>query len=223
MQVQLKEGILCGIGSQFLVEGDEGETLDEPDAVLSDEGFVRECIRPSVLPALLALHNDNVCRRLLGLQGVTAACWMRPRIGWTSPSARAVADTLAGAVPDDALNPNPPMVDKDSMTDSIDSNAPRTFMPTLFCRECNSPLIQATDWQLEEESLWYVRLWCPECGFDQPAVLGHAQSTYLSMAIEEGFAQMLEALAQISAPTTASADLDLVHKAQTERIKRAGR
>jgi hypothetical protein len=34
---------------------------------------------------------------------------------------------------------------------------------------------------------------------------------------------MLEALAQISAPTTASADLDLVHKAQTERIKRAGR
>jgi hypothetical protein len=42
MQVQLEEGLLRGIRSQFLVEGDEGETLDETSAVLPDESFVRE-------------------------------------------------------------------------------------------------------------------------------------------------------------------------------------
>jgi hypothetical protein len=108
------------------------------------------------------------------------------------------------------------------MKESMDNEVPRTFAPNIFCRDCSSPLVQASDWRPEEETLWYVRLWCPECGFEQAAILDRPQSTYLSLAIEEGFAQVLEALAEMSAAVPASADLDLVRKARTERIEPAG-
>ncbi len=109
------------------------------------------------------------------------------------------------------------------MKEHMDNPAPRTFAPHIFCRECGSPLIQASDWQSEDDSIWYVRLWCPECSFEQPAVLDRPQSTYLSLAIEEGFAQMLEALAQMQTATPSSTDYDLVRKAQTERIEPSSR
>lgn len=108
------------------------------------------------------------------------------------------------------------------MKESMDNDMSRTFAPHIFCRACASPLVQASDWRLDDESFWYVRLWCPECGFEQGAVLDRAQSTYLSFAIEEGFAVMLEALAQMSADASAPADHDLVRKAQTERIEPVG-
>ena len=66
--------------------------------------------------------------------------------------------------------------------------------PQIFCRSCTSPLVQASDWEQDERSSWHVRLWCPECGFDSHVVLDKAQASYLSLAIEAGFAQMLEAL-----------------------------
>jgi hypothetical protein len=108
------------------------------------------------------------------------------------------------------------------MRESTDNNISRTFAPHIFCRACSSPLVQASDWRPEEETLWYVRLWCPECGFEQAAVLDRPQSTYLSLAIEEGFAQMLEALAQMRTAAPASVEIDLVTMAQTERIEPAG-
>ena len=50
------------------------------------------------------------------------------------------------------------------MEDSKNDKQSRTLAPNLFCRSCASPLVQATGWEQEEESLWGVRLWCPECG-----------------------------------------------------------
>ncbi|NLV71761.1 MAG: hypothetical protein GXY46_04035 [Actinobacteria bacterium] len=109
------------------------------------------------------------------------------------------------------------------MTDGTNNDAPRAFAPIIHCRACASPLVQATDWELQDGSLWYVRLWCPECGFEQAAVLDRPQSSYLSLAIEEGFAQMLEAISQLNTGAGTGADSYLVHKAQTERIERTGR
>jgi hypothetical protein len=66
--------------------------------------------------------------------------------------------------------------------------------PKIFCRSCASPLVQASGWEQDERSSWHVRLWCPECGFDSHVVLDKAQAGHLSLAIEAGFAQVLEAL-----------------------------
>jgi hypothetical protein len=109
------------------------------------------------------------------------------------------------------------------MRDSMDHNASHTFAPNVFCRSCGSPLVQATDWQQEDESLWGVRLWCPECEFEQAAVLERPQLVYLSLAVEEGFARVLNALDQLRAMALASIEFDLVEKARTERIEPAGR
>jgi hypothetical protein len=38
-----------------------------------------------------------------------------------------------------------------------------------------------------------VRLWCPECWREQNVVLDRAEAAYLSLAVEEGFACVLEA------------------------------
>lgn len=108
------------------------------------------------------------------------------------------------------------------MSHDGDSLPAGNFAPTIFCRRCASPLVQASDWRPEDETLWYVRLWCPECCFEQATVLDRAQAAYLSLAIEEGFALMLEALVQMNAATPAPADYDLVRKAQTERIEPVG-
>jgi len=93
--------------------------------------------------------------------------------------------------------------------------------PNVFCRSCASPLIQALDWEQEEESMWSVRLWCPDCGFEQAAVLDRAQLLYLSLAVEEGFAWMLDALSQLNAGALDSEDFDLIHRARTDRISPA--
>jgi hypothetical protein len=95
--------------------------------------------------------------------------------------------------------------------------------PQVFCRSCASPLVQSADWQRADESRWSVRLWCPECGFEQQALLDRPQVTYLSLAIEEGFACMLEALAELHTLVPAHASLDLVKRARSDRIEPAGR
>ena len=94
--------------------------------------------------------------------------------------------------------------------------------PNIFCRSCASPLVQAVEWEQEEDTLWSVTLWCPECGFEQVAdPLDRPQLLYLSLAVEEGFAWMLDALAQLNAGALDSADFDLVHRARTDRISPA--
>ena len=69
--------------------------------------------------------------------------------------------------------------------------------PQIFCRSCASPLVQASDWEQDERSSWHVRLWCPECGFERRVVLEKAQASYLSLAVEHGFAQVLESLEEL--------------------------
>ncbi len=103
----------------------------------------------------------------------------------------------------------------------MNNDTSSTFAPNVFCRSCASPLVQALDWEQEEESLWGVRLWCPDCGFEQAAVLDRAQLLYLSLAVEEGFAWMLNALSQMSACALSSDELDIVQRAQTDRISPA--
>lgn len=104
----------------------------------------------------------------------------------------------------------------------MNSETHRTVVPQIFCRSCASRLVQAADWSREDESRWKVRLWCPECGLDQAALLDQQQVTYLSLAIEEGFACMLEALAEFDALTPADAGLDLVERARSERVEPVG-
>jgi hypothetical protein len=110
----------------------------------------------------------------------------------------------------------------DGMRNSMDNSMFQTVAPNIFCRACASPLVQAIDWEQQDESLWGVSLWCPECGFEQAAVLDRAQLTYLALAVEEGFARMLDALAQLNAITLTPANHDLVEKARTDRIEPAG-
>jgi hypothetical protein len=109
------------------------------------------------------------------------------------------------------------------MTEGIDKQGSRITAPNIFCRSCASPLVQATDWEREDESLWGVRLWCPECGFEQAASLDRPQLLYLSLAIEEGFGWMLQALAELNAVAAAPSSLDFARRAQTDRIQPAGR
>lgn len=72
----------------------------------------------------------------------------------------------------------------------------------MFCRSCSSPLVQASGWVMEDKSHWKVRLWCPECWHDQTLLLDQAQSAYLSLAVEEGFACLLEAFEGLEALPT---------------------
>jgi len=83
--------------------------------------------------------------------------------------------------------------------------------------------VEATDREQEEESLWSVRLWCPECGFEQRASLDRPQLLYLSLAMEEGFGWMLQAVAELSAVPAAPTSLDFAHRVQTDRILPAER
>jgi hypothetical protein len=109
------------------------------------------------------------------------------------------------------------------MKDGGDKQLQRSMTPNIFCRSCGSPLVQAVHWEQEEVTLWSIRLWCPECGFEQTATLDRPQLLYLSLAIEEGFAWMLEALAELSEISTGPSNLDFAHRAQTDRIRPAGR
>ena len=105
----------------------------------------------------------------------------------------------------------------------MDNNLSRTAAPMVFCRSCASPLIQALDWEEEEESLWSIRLWCPECGFEQAATLDRSQLFYLALAIEEGFGRMLDALDELNRLSSLPEEPDLVDRAMTDRMDYSGR
>ncbi len=113
------------------------------------------------------------------------------------------------------------------MSDGPNSNAPRNPVPRIFCRSCSSPLVQAADWEQEDDRQWRLRLWCPDCGFEQVAILDRPQVVYLSLAVEEGFACVLEALAELETLaetgliSPSRTELDLIGRARSERIEPA--
>jgi hypothetical protein len=100
------------------------------------------------------------------------------------------------------LNRTATLADSCTVTSTGD-NHPRTPAAlALYCRSCSSPLVQASGWTKEDEQHWKVRLWCPECWHDQTVVLDKAQASYLSVAVEEGFASALESLEGLDAIRT---------------------
>ena len=109
------------------------------------------------------------------------------------------------------------------MTNGMDKPIQRISAPNIFCRACASPLVQAADWEQEDEALWSIRLWCPECGFEQAATLDRPQLLYLSLATEEGFGWMLQALSELNAISAAPSGLDFAHRVETDRIRPTGR
>jgi len=88
----------------------------------------------------------------------------------------------------------------------------------IFCRSCASPLLQAADWEEHGPATWRVRLWCPDCGFEQEAILDRPQLIYLSLAVEAGFTWMFEALTELDLLRLSPYEPNLVEKALTERI-----
>jgi hypothetical protein len=88
----------------------------------------------------------------------------------------------------------PASADKPPVTSAADNHPRPAAALALYCRSCSSPLLQASGWTKEDDSHWQVRLWCPECWRDQMAILDRAQAAYLSLAVEEGFASLLESL-----------------------------
>ena len=89
------------------------------------------------------------------------------------------------------------------MTSKSDNQPRPATALAVFCRFCSSPLVQASDWTKEDESHWNVRLWCPECWREQMIVLDRAQAAYLSLAVEEGFATVLETFEGLDTIVTA--------------------
>jgi hypothetical protein len=77
---------------------------------------------------------------------------------------------------------------------------------SLYCRSCSSPLVQASEWTREDEAHWRVRLWCPECWHQQTILLDRTQAAYLSLAVEEGFACVLEMFEGLDAIETVEPD-----------------
>jgi len=121
----------------------------------------------------------------------------------------------------------PAQRDRDAVSDGSNSTKAGNPVPRIYCRSCASPLVQAADWEQEDGTHWSLRLWCPDCGFEQIAVLDRPQVIYLTLAIEEGFACVLEALAELETlaePDLAGPnreDLDLIRRARSERIEPA--
>jgi hypothetical protein len=102
------------------------------------------------------------------------------------------------------------------MGDSSKDRDPRPFVPQIFCRACCSPLIQFSDWNKIDGRNWHVRLWCPECGYEREADLEQPHVSFLSLAIEEGFALVLESLAQLeSGAFTKAFETELRQSSQT--------
>ena len=107
------------------------------------------------------------------------------------------------------------------MSNGIDNEALHTTVPQILCKSCASPLVQASDWTRVDKAHWRVRLWCPECGHDLTAVLDQAQVSYLSFTIEEGFAVMLEALAEFDEEAFGETFLDLLRRFHETQSKPA--
>ena len=104
----------------------------------------------------------------------------------------------------------------------MDNNISHTAAPAIFCRSCASPLVQALDWE-EEEPLWSLRLWCPECGFEQAAMLDRSQLFYLALAVEEGFGRILDALDELDRLSSLPEEPDLDDRAMTDSFDCSGR
>jgi ribosomal protein S27E len=89
------------------------------------------------------------------------------------------------------------------VTNSFDNDPRSAAALAVFCRRCSSPLVQASGWTKAEGSNWRVQLWCPECWHERKVILDRAQASYLSLAVEEGFACLLETFGDIDEmPTT---------------------
>ncbi len=109
------------------------------------------------------------------------------------------------------------------MQDPADSRLSDVVTPVVFCRSCASPLVQALDWERKDESSWSVRLWCPECRHEQAATLDRSQLLYLSLAMEDAFGWVLDALKEFGAVPSGTGGLDFAHRAQTDRLPSARR
>lgn len=107
------------------------------------------------------------------------------------------------------------------MKEEVDSCPSEPVTPNVFCQACASPLVQALDWEQESASCWHVRLWCPECGYERAVTLDRPHLFCLSLAIEEGFAWVLEALSEFDAVLSESVSVDLARRARTDRIPSA--
>ena len=89
----------------------------------------------------------------------------------------------------------------------------------IHCKECSSPLVQASDWARQDAEHWHVRIWCPECGHERRAILGREDLAYLSHAIENGFISLLEALAELQDELAAETSaLDVLVRLRAEQI-----
>ncbi len=108
------------------------------------------------------------------------------------------------------------------MNDRKDSPLSGLVTPNIFCRRCASPLVQALDWEQEKDGLWSVTLWCPECRHEQAATLDRPQLLYLALAVEEGFAWVLDALSELDSDSLEHCGADFARRAQTERIRPSG-
>jgi hypothetical protein len=65
------------------------------------------------------------------------------------------------------------------------------------CRFCALPLVQPQDAERTGRD-WLVQLYCPSCGWSGEALLDQAQMDDLDEAVDEGFALLATALAQIT-------------------------
>ena len=65
------------------------------------------------------------------------------------------------------------------------------------CRLCALPLIQPRDAERTGRD-WLVQLYCPSCGWSGQALLDQAQMDDLDEAVDDGFAMLAAALAQLT-------------------------
>lgn len=109
------------------------------------------------------------------------------------------------------------------MRDRADNPFSALATPSVFCSACGSPLVQAVEWTQTDDSCWDVKLWCPDCKYEQEATLARSELLYLSRAIEEGFVWMLDALSELDALPSDPSELDFADRAQTDRLPPARR
>ena len=65
------------------------------------------------------------------------------------------------------------------------------------CRFCTLPLVQPQDAERTGRD-WLVQLYCPSCGWSGEAMLDQGQMDDLDEAVDDGFAMLAAALAQLT-------------------------
>ena len=65
------------------------------------------------------------------------------------------------------------------------------------CRFCTLPLVQPQDAERTGRD-WLVQLYCPSCGWSGAATLDQDQMDELDEAVDDGFAMLAAALAQLT-------------------------